>query len=132
MKQHEQAILLLDKARQDEALVEEVLASSNVSDEIIGFHCQQAAEKILKALLAERGIRFHRTHNLRQLMDTVQDAGLPIPPGLQDLDTLTPFAAMFRYEAPPLTASLDRPRARQILRTLRAWAEPLIRSPGKP
>ena len=45
MKQHEQARLLFAKGCQDEALVDEVLASTQVSDEIVGFHCQQAAEK---------------------------------------------------------------------------------------
>ena len=53
MKPREQALLLLRKAAQDEALLDEVLASDQVSDEIIGFHCQQAAEKILKALLSD-------------------------------------------------------------------------------
>ena len=38
MKQREQALLLLKKAAQDEALLDEVLASARVSDEVIGFH----------------------------------------------------------------------------------------------
>ena len=46
MKLREQAPLLLRKAAQDEALLDQVLTSDQVSDEIIGFHCQQAAEKI--------------------------------------------------------------------------------------
>jgi hypothetical protein len=50
MKRREQALLLLRKFAQDEALLDAVLASDRVSDEVIGFHCQQAAEKILKAL----------------------------------------------------------------------------------
>ena len=65
MRRHEQALLLLQKAREDQTLVEEVLASQRVSDEIVGFHCQQAAEKFLKAVLSEIGVYFQRTHNLR-------------------------------------------------------------------
>ena len=42
MKRREQALLLLRKAAQDEALLDEILASSAVSDEIVGFHLQQA------------------------------------------------------------------------------------------
>ena len=53
MKPREQALLLLRKAAQDEALLDRVLESIEVSDEIIGFHCQQAAEKLLKALLSD-------------------------------------------------------------------------------
>jgi HEPN domain-containing protein len=53
MKPREQALLLLRKAAQDEAVLDHVLESIEVSDEIIGFHCQQAAEKLLKALLSD-------------------------------------------------------------------------------
>jgi HEPN domain-containing protein len=55
MKRREQAMLLLRKAAQDEALLDAVLESELVSDEVFGFHCQQAAEKLLKALLSELG-----------------------------------------------------------------------------
>lgn len=47
MRQHEQAMLLLKKAADDEALLSEILSSNRVSDEIFGFHCQQAVEKFL-------------------------------------------------------------------------------------
>jgi hypothetical protein len=39
MKRREQALLLLRKAGQDEALLDEILASQSVDDEVIGFHC---------------------------------------------------------------------------------------------
>jgi len=68
MRQHEQAHLLLKKAEEDIALLAEVLASEKISDEIFGFHAQQAAEKCLKAMLSEFDVRFPRTHNLRLLM----------------------------------------------------------------
>jgi len=45
MKPHELALLYLQKAAEDEALLDEVLTSPRVSDGAIGFHCQQAAEK---------------------------------------------------------------------------------------
>jgi len=41
---HEQALLFLRKAEADESLLDEVLTSARVSNEIIGFHGQQAAE----------------------------------------------------------------------------------------
>jgi HEPN domain-containing protein len=55
MRQHEQALLFMQKAAQDEAAVEELIRSNRVSDEIIGFHCQQAAEKLLKAIYRKAG-----------------------------------------------------------------------------
>ena len=43
MKAREQAELLLRKAAQDESLLDEVLDSQNVSDEVIGFRCVRSA-----------------------------------------------------------------------------------------
>ncbi|MDI6853868.1 MAG: HEPN domain-containing protein [Deltaproteobacteria bacterium] len=60
MKQSELALLYLRKAAEDEALIDEVIASPRVSDAAIGFHCQQAAEKLLKALLAHLKVRARR------------------------------------------------------------------------
>ncbi len=115
--------MLLEKARQDEALVDEVLTSDRISNEIVGFHCQQAAEKLLKALLAEIGVHFHRTHNLRQLMNLLANEGRPVPDDLENLDTLTPFAAVHRYETPHVTISLDRHEALDMVRRVRKWVE---------
>jgi HEPN domain-containing protein len=62
-------LLFLRKAAQDEALLDAVIESDNVSDEVIGFHCQQAAEKMLKAVLSDLGIAFRKTHELGVLME---------------------------------------------------------------
>jgi HEPN domain-containing protein len=123
MKRREQALLLLGKAAQDEALLDQVLTSEQVSDEIIGFHCQQAAEKILKALLSDIGVRIRKTHEIGRLMSLVAEAGHALPAEFADLDALTPFGAIYRcedYEAP---VSLDRTAARRILRQVRLWVE---------
>lgn len=127
-KPREQAELLLAKAAQDECVVDKVLPHFDVSDEIIGFHCQQAAEKLLKALLAVREVPLQRTHNLRQLMDLLVDDGCPLPEDLAELDVLTPFAAMFRYETPPVSAKLDRVATRQRISQLRRWVISQLRS----
>ena len=63
-------MLFLRKAAQDEALLDAVVDSDKVSDEVIGFHCQQAAEKMLMALLSDLGGTFPKTHELGALMDT--------------------------------------------------------------
>ena len=47
---HSQAQILLIKAGEDEA----ALLQEGNPDSIAGFHAQQAVEKLLKALLAER------------------------------------------------------------------------------
>jgi HEPN domain-containing protein len=67
------------------------------------FHCQQCAEKYLKARLIEAGITFARTHDLLVLHQLVLQAE-PIWQALQpSLITLNPFAIGYRY--PGLTAT---------------------------
>ena len=123
MKLRKQTLQLLAKAREDEVLVEEVCASERISDEIVGFHCQQAAEKLLKAVMMEQGIHYRRTHDLRELMDGLADAGHVLPEGLVDLDVLTPYGTFFRYEGIPANSELDRAGASSMLRSLRRWVE---------
>ena len=80
MKPREQALLLLRKAAQDEALLDQVLElGARSADEIVGFHCQQAAEKILKALLSDVGVRFRKTHEIGALMALLAQAGHALP-----------------------------------------------------
>ncbi len=38
MKQHEQALLFMRKAAEDEALLAEVVSAARISNEIFGFH----------------------------------------------------------------------------------------------
>lgn len=123
MKRHEQAALLLRKAAQDEALLDEVIGSVKVADEVIGFHCQQAAEKMLKALLSAAGGALRKTHDLRTLMEGLAAAGEPLPPEFDSLDAFTPFASVYRYEDFDFGIAFDRSEARILLRSLRAWCE---------
>ncbi len=123
MRQLEQAMLLVKKAADDEALLAEILSSRHVSDEIFGFHCQQAAEKLLKALLSQAGIGYPRTHNLRLLMDLLADAGHPLPVDLAELDMLSPYGTMFRYEDLPAEVELDRQMLFKLVRSLHEFVE---------
>ena len=108
MKKREQALLMLKKALQDEALLNEILSSPSIGDEIFGFHCQQAAEKLLKAELSLHEVDFVRTHNLRFLMDLLADAGHPLPADFANLDELTPYDTLFRYEDLPEQIKINR------------------------
>ena len=123
MKQREQADLLLRKAAQDEALLDEVIGSERVSDEVIGFHRQQAAEKLLKALLSNLGVPFRKTHELGALLEVVARSGVEVPTEFADLDTLTPFSALYRYDDFDAGESFDRQHSRTLLRSLRGWVE---------
>ena len=62
--------------------------------EIVGFHCQQAAEKYLKAILTRRQVEFPKTHDIRALL---QLAGDPLANVLRGAAWLTPFGVAARY-----------------------------------
>ncbi|MCK5242047.1 HEPN domain-containing protein [bacterium] len=61
MKPAERWKIFLAKAAQDELAADKLSPMPESADEIVGFHLQQAAEKLLKALLVFRGIEFRRT-----------------------------------------------------------------------
>lgn len=88
----EYARLLMAKSRQDELVVEKLAGDPDVSDEVLGFHAQQAIEKLLKAVLTEGGIPFRRTHDLTELIDllareSVQSSMFYVPGcGPEDLE----------------------------------------------
>ncbi len=68
------------------------------SDEIFGFHCQQAAEKALKAWITLAGAVYIKTHDLQSLLTVLASAGQDIA-GCEWLVELNSFAVLFRYEA---------------------------------
>jgi HEPN domain-containing protein len=112
----------LERADADLAAVRALEALDEVPDEILGFHGQQAAEKLLKAVLAAHGIDFPRTHSIRFLLDLLDDCGLAPPPELHGVTELYPFSVQLRYEAPLDEEPLDRAEMRELLDRLRVWA----------
>jgi HEPN domain-containing protein len=68
MTPHDRALELLELARQDERTAHMLQQDPEVSDAMVGFHYQQATEKLLIALLAERDVDYPKTHRLVQLV----------------------------------------------------------------
>ncbi|OGC21997.1 hypothetical protein A2291_07465 [candidate division WOR-1 bacterium RIFOXYB2_FULL_42_35] len=64
---------------------------------IIAFHCQQAAEKHLKALLICHSIDFPKTHDLLELLDLAITKDSFLLAIKKELQILNPFAVAFRY-----------------------------------
>ena len=61
------------------------------------FHCQQCAEKYLKAFLQENEIEFPRQHSLIPLMELCMTVDKSFEGLLGDLDGLESFAVAIRY-----------------------------------
>ncbi len=119
--------MLLRKAAQDEVVVEVVLEVPRVHDEVIGYHTQQAAEKLLKAVLAAHGVVYRRTHNLDELILLLGQNAVTLPPDLLAIRGFTTFAVEPRYaDLPSEEVAVDRQVAYDLLRRLRVWAEECI------
>ena len=70
----------LAKADEDVVVAELALAREPPLTEPAAFHCQQAAEKILKALLVAAGVAPARSHDMERLVQ----AAAPLYPSLSD------------------------------------------------
>jgi len=124
-RSRELAELLLQKAEQDEFALDKLIPDPDSPDEIIGFHAQQAIEKMLKAVLALAAVRYRWSHDLVELLDLLRKNGISYPEAFEEITALTPFAAILRYEemARRTEQPFDRFWARECVRRVRAWAE---------
>jgi HEPN domain-containing protein len=134
MPQHDRldlARLLIARAVDDEALVRKVSSDADIADAIVGFHAQQAVEKLIKAVLAARGVAFIKSHALSYLIGVVEENEIEAPEVLSEADVLSPWAVEFRYEGqePP---ALDRPAALALVEQVRTWAEGEIKAVDRP
>jgi HEPN domain-containing protein len=94
----------LAKAHDDLQTVVLLLTFDDYPRAIAAFHCQQAAEKSLKALLTAYGVPFLYRHDLGYLLDLCLDVDPACAELEPHIDGLTPYAVEMRYPADlPLT-----------------------------
>jgi HEPN domain-containing protein len=123
--ERDQARILLSKAAQDEALVRKVSSDTDIADELIGFHAQQAVEKSMKAVLAANGVKFPFIHDLGVLGELCEQAGAPLPAEVGDVAELTPYAGGLRYDEDTV-GLVDRERALHLATAAVEWARSSI------
>ncbi|GAB3289739.1 HEPN domain-containing protein [Hymenobacter humi] len=86
--------------------VAERLADAPEDYDAVAFHCQQAAEKYLKARLAATGEDPPRTHDLLRLLQMLQQVESFTALEMTMAKLLTPFGVAIRYpgedEEPPV------------------------------
>jgi HEPN domain-containing protein len=79
------------------------------SDEIFGFHAQQAVEKAAKALLDIFSIEYKKIHDIGELFNLLRQNGNDIPSEFLELQDLTEYAVDLRYDSFEIdNDSLDR------------------------
>jgi HEPN domain-containing protein len=85
------------KARNDLIDADNNLAAMRIPCDTVCFHCQQAAEKLLKAVLAAKGVSPPLTHDLLRLLEMI----IPFAPSAENLRNwlviLMPYSVTMRY-----------------------------------
>ncbi len=117
----------VDKAEEDVRAVHVLCAADpgGFAGTIV-FHCQQAAEKYLKACLVGAGISFPRTHDLEQLLTNCITVSTDFENLQHAADRLQPYAVAARYpHAAPLESEMRRAveDMEQVCSTCRSWLE---------
>ena len=110
------------KADNDLLNADNNLSSSKVPYDTVCFHCQQAAEKLLKAYLVGQGSTYPITHDLLMILEQI----LPLEPDAEQLREtlalLAPYAVEIRYPDDEFMPSAeDATEAREAAQKVRNW-----------
>ena len=87
----------VSKAEEDMDAAKTLASQSPPRRSAACFHCQQAAEKYLKALLQDAGARVPRTHDIKQLVDLLLPHDATLAPLRRSVSSLTKYAVEYRY-----------------------------------
>jgi len=98
MRDLDHALLMSHIALNDFKALKGMIDPAIFSDEIFGFHAQQAVEKTLKAWLSLVGVTYPKIHDIEELFALLTDHGENIPDQFRTLIDLTDFAVQFRYD----------------------------------
>jgi HEPN domain-containing protein len=93
-------------ATEDLGAARTIYADAHLPHRIVCFHCQQAVEKSLKALLIDRKISFPKTHDLNLLRRLLPDDSL-VKQTFADFSGLTVFGTETRYPGDFAEASVS-------------------------
>ena len=85
------------------------------------YHCQQAAEKAMKAFLTYHDIVFEKTHDLTELLELSVTVEPAFDPWREVAKELTPYASQFRYPGDVLEP--EQHEAEQALQHAQAFVD---------
>jgi HEPN domain-containing protein len=112
----------LVKAENDLINADNNLKSEVIPYDTVCFHCQQAAEKLLKAYLVAKAIQPPFTHDLLLLLETILPYCADAEALRDDLALLIPYAIGVRYPDELLLPSReDAYEARQAAQAVLEW-----------
>jgi HEPN domain-containing protein len=117
-----EAVVLARKAADDAKAMQLLARNQEISDEIIGFHAQQAVEKWLKAVLGSREVEFEYTHDLHRLIAEARAAVGEFPFDIPEVVALTEHAVPLRYDEILDTEPLNREATVALVTQVGEWA----------
>jgi HEPN domain-containing protein len=121
------ARVLARKAVGDEKAMRRLASDSEIDDEAVGFHAQQAIEKWIKAVMAFHGLEEVRIHDLGRLLELLGDVGVELPPDADRVDELTIYAVPMRYDELLDAEPLERDAAIALVEVVGEWAATQLR-----
>lgn len=123
-----EAAILARKAEDDAKAMQLLAPNSEISDEIIGFHAQQAVEKWLKAVLGSRGVEYEYTHDLHRLIAEIIAVVGEFPFDIPEVIALTEHAVPLRYDEILDTEPLNRETTVTLVDEVGKWAKVQLQS----
>jgi len=97
----------LNKASSDLLAAQILVEHSTLALGPAAFHCQQTAEKALKAFLISRAAPFDRVHNLVYLLDLCEAEETHFATLREETESLTPYAVEIRYPGDTIEISIE-------------------------
>lgn len=94
--------------------------------DVMCFHIQQTAEKLLKALLAWRGLDYPLTHDLRDLLGRVVEHFPSLKEFRDSVPQYTTFAVVMRYDASVTVTHEETLEAYQTVGRLKSAVRDLL------
>lgn len=123
--QSEHARQWIAKARGDLLNADNNLAAQDVPYDTVCFHCQQAAEKLMKGFLVANGCEYPITHNLFVILERILEFDPTVDYMRETLAILNPYSVEIRYPGDawmptPDDAKEARRAAQEVFEWIRA------------
>ena len=132
MKRPVDAAKILAVRAEEDWAVAEVCVRERLPVPAICFHCQQAAEKLLKAFLTALDADFPWTHDLDPLLDLAEERAPELKAFREPLSGFGAYAVRLRYDADVTVSSEEADSALKTVSRLRAAIHALLPPEARP
>lgn len=98
----------ITKAENDLKIVQYMININDTPVDLLGFHCQQAVEKYLKAFLTSINVRVIKTHDIETILNQCREKDNEFEKlDKEKISALTIYATNVRYPEDEIDATID-------------------------